>query len=164
LIRGRHLGRKRRSPCSVDGGTAGCVASSARGPLRRPVDDRRLARDGSLAAEANATVAVPTFSSTPGVDMRVEIRNAEDPDTVSISVAGAGLGIPAVLLVTPDHVGHPFASVPAGHRFEGYRGDFGAPRELLAVARDVLAKRIDRPTAEAEFVRILARWDGEDSR
>jgi hypothetical protein len=91
--------------------------------------------------------------------MRVEIGNAEDPNTVYVSVAGAGLGIPAVLLVTPDHAGHPFASVPPGHRFEGYRGDFGAPRELVVVARDVLARRIDRPTAEAEFARIFARWD-----
>jgi len=91
--------------------------------------------------------------------MRVEIRNGGDPSTVDIGVTGAGLGIPAVMLVTPDHEGHPFASVPPGHRFEGYRGDFGAPRELLVVARDFLAKRIDRPTAEAEFARIFLRWD-----
>jgi hypothetical protein len=96
--------------------------------------------------------------------MRVEIRNAEDPNTIYLSVTGAGSGVPAVMLVTPDHQGHPFASVPPGHRFEGYRGDFGAPRELVVAARDVLAGRIDRPTAEAEFARILARWNGEPPR
>jgi hypothetical protein len=96
--------------------------------------------------------------------MRVVIRNGGDPDTVDVAVTGAGLGIPAVMLVTPGHEGYPFASVPPGHRFEGYRGDFGAPREILIVARDFLARRIDRPAAEAEFVRILARWDGDDTR
>jgi hypothetical protein len=98
------------------------------------------------------------------VPMRVEIRNAEDPNTVCVRVTDAGLAIPAVLLVTPDHDGHPFATVPPGHRFEGYRGDFGAPRELLVVARDVLAERMDRPTAEAAFTRILARWDEAPTR
>jgi hypothetical protein len=96
--------------------------------------------------------------------MRVVIRNGGDPSGVDISVTGAGLGVPAEMRVTPGHDGHPFSTVPPGHRFEGYRGDFGAPRELLVVARDILADRIDRPTAEAAFARILARWDGEAVR
>jgi hypothetical protein len=96
--------------------------------------------------------------------MLVEIRNAEDPNTVYVRVTGTGSGIPAVLLVTPDHKDRPFATVPPGHRFEGYRGDFGAPRAHLVVARDVLANRIDRSTGEAEFARILARWNGDTSQ
>src|SRR5215216_6950147 len=96
--------------------------------------------------------------------MRVEIKHSDDPNTIDVGVTGAGLGIPAAMRVTPDRDGRPFASVPPGHRFEGYRGDFGAPRELLVVARDILADRIDRPTAEAAFARILARWDGEAVR
>jgi len=96
--------------------------------------------------------------------MRVVIKNGEDPHTVDIKVTGAGLGVPAELRITPGQGGQPFATVPPGHRFEGYRGDFGAPRELLAVARAILAKQIDRPAGEAEFARILARWDGEEAR
>src|SRR5262249_32799549 len=128
------------------------------------VDDRPWARDGSLAGEAHTTVIVLAVCSIPEEPMRVEIGDAEDPNTVYVRVTGAGSGIPAVTLVRPDHEGHPFASVPPGPRFEGYRGDFGAPRELVVAARDVLARRIDRPTGEAEFTRILARWDGETPR
>ena len=91
--------------------------------------------------------------------MRVEIKHSDDPNTIDVGVTGAGLGIPAVIRVTPDCDGRPFASVPPGHRFEGYRGDFGAPRQLLVVARDLLAGRIDRLTAETELARILSRWD-----
>jgi hypothetical protein len=90
--------------------------------------------------------------------MRVVIKDGENPHAVDIIVTGAGLGVPAELRLTPDHDGHPFATVPPGHRFEGYRGDFGAPRELLAVARAILAKRIDHPAGEAAFARILERW------
>jgi hypothetical protein len=96
--------------------------------------------------------------------MSVVIKTGENPHAVDISVTGAGLGVPAELRLTPDHDGNPFATVPPGHRFEGYRGDFGAPRELLALAREVLAKRIDHPTGEEAFARILARWDGEAAR
>jgi hypothetical protein len=96
--------------------------------------------------------------------MRVEIRNSGDPNTVDIGVTGAGLGIPATILVTPGDREHPFATRPPGHRFEGYRGDFGAPRELLAVARDVLSERIDRLAAEAEFARVLLRWEETPTR
>ncbi|MEA2512881.1 MAG: hypothetical protein QOJ59_2368 [Thermomicrobiales bacterium] len=91
--------------------------------------------------------------------MRVEIRDGGEPGTVEISVKGAGLGIPAAILVTPDGERRPFATRPPGHRFEGYIGDFGAPRELLVVSRDFLARRIDRAAAEEEFVRILSRWE-----
>lgn len=96
--------------------------------------------------------------------MRVEMRKSDDPNTVIMSVTGAGLGVPAEMHVTPDHDGHPFVTIPSGHRFERYRGDFGAPRELLIVARSVLARQIDRPTAEAEFTRILARWEVTPAR
>jgi hypothetical protein len=91
--------------------------------------------------------------------MRVEIRNGGEPGTIDITVTGAGLGIPAAMLITPDGGRDPFVTRPPGHRFEGYIGNFGAPRELLSVTRDYLANRIDRAAAEGEFARILARWD-----
>ncbi len=91
--------------------------------------------------------------------MQVEVRHGSQPGTVEISVAGAGLGIPAAMLVIPDGEQRPFTSRPPGHRFEGYIGDFGARRELLVVTRDFLSRRIDRATAEVEFARILSRWE-----
>jgi hypothetical protein len=91
--------------------------------------------------------------------MRVDIRSGDAPGTIDVTITGAGLGIPAALLVTPDDKQGPFASRPPGHRFEGYIGDFGAPRELLVVTRDLLAGRIERAAAEEEFARILARWE-----
>ncbi|HEY7032251.1 MAG TPA: hypothetical protein VH482_13015 [Thermomicrobiales bacterium] len=110
--------------------------------------------DRGHAAEANAAAAHTVFG-IPEVAMRVEIRNGEDPNMVDLSVADAGLGIPAVMRVTPGHEGHPLASVPPGHRFEGYPGDFGAPRTLLVVAR--LPRQADRPAGSRSGVRAAPR-------
>jgi hypothetical protein len=90
--------------------------------------------------------------------MRVDIQTGMDPGTLDVRIADAGPDVPAAIRVTPDGEGRPFVTRPPGHRFEGYIGDFGPPRDLLRVARDYLAKRIDRAAAEREFATVLQRW------
>jgi hypothetical protein len=90
--------------------------------------------------------------------MRVDIMTGIDPGTLDVVIADAGPELPAAMRVTPDGEGRPFVTRPPGHRLEGQIGDFGPPKEMLRVARDYLAKRIDRAAAELAFATLLARW------
>lgn len=89
--------------------------------------------------------------------MRVELLNS-DKTAIDLRTIDAPANAPEWLSITPGSVRARIVTFPIHHAFDGSRGDYGEPKELVDVVRRYLVGDIDQETAEGLISAAIERW------
>lgn len=90
--------------------------------------------------------------------MRVVILGPTEDGGLELAIEEPLPNVPEWIAVYPEAEGRRFLTLPAGHRFEESRGDYGFPLRIRTAARRFLADEIDQATVEQEITATLAGW------